>query len=368
MVVLKASNNTLFNGAKSTFLSNNYVSGTTTFTVINTDGFATDQYVLFGELGSETSEILKLSGTTPASQVITASTSSKFAHPESTRVTIIPYNKVKFYWTSSAVFSTSTLLDTIDIQPDDLYTKYEDTTHSTGYGWFIFYNSAATTASSNSNAIPYGGFAENSAKKLIDSFFSSLNNKEMTLVNRDDAMRYLSEAVARARNHLNLVNSEYNVEATTITTSSGAAEYDLPDYFGDLISIANPQGISVDHIDIWDISYWGANANNLVKYYLRNKKIGFCPTPQSIVVYTLYYKDVSSAITSLYDTLDFPDNNFYCLLDFMMYRACPKLGRTQAEAAGYLAAFNNGIDLMKVTSVKQNANLDRWTIDKKYNV
>lgn len=379
MITLKANNTLLLTGARQTNLLNNYISswgtGSNTIALYNVDSLATDTYILVGNFGSKTTEILKIASVDTTAKTIVTTTATKFAHAESTTVSVLPYNQVVFYWTATDTYSTGTPIgSSVDIQADDLYTRCNDATHSSGYGWFIFNNATTAAQSSNSNAIPYGDFDENSAKKLLDSFFSSLNNREQNLVTREDALRYMNEAVARAQNHLNLVNSTYHAERAAISTLVGTAEYDLPTAvigkytFGDLLSISDSRGLPVKYCEIWDVDYWNSIPSNQTKYYLRGKKIGFTPTPQVAMDYSLIYKDISNAITSLYTTLDFPDNNFYGLLDFMLYRACPKLGRTQAEATGFLAAFNDSMNFMKVTSVKQSANGDSWTIDRRYNV
>ena len=82
-------------------------------------------------------------------------------------------------------------IEATDIQADDFYTKAYDTTNTTGFGWFIFYNSTTAKATQNSNAIPYAGFENNSVKKILDSFFSQLNNKELKLISNDDAFIWL---------------------------------------------------------------------------------------------------------------------------------------------------------------------------------
>lgn len=369
-VLVTADNKALFINAKSTYLTNNYVSGTSVFSVASSVGFATDQFVVFGELGNETSEIIRLSGA--GNNTLTGTTVSVFAHPESTRVTILQYNQVRFYWTATATFDASTVISTSDLQVDDFNTKILDSSNSTGFGWFKYYNSLTAGLSDASAAIPYADYAENSVKRLLDTFFSGLNNREQTLISLADALRYLNEGYARARNHLNLVNTEYNVNTVDITVAASTAEYTWASLgitnFGNLISLHDSSGQPIDHIDIWDLPFYRANSGNAPKYYLRNSSIGFAPTPAVAATYTAYYKEITTSLTSLYDTLDFPDNNFFPILDWMMYRACPKLNKSQSEAAAYMAAFNDGVNLMKVTSIKQNANLDTWSVSHKANV
>jgi len=453
MVILKANNSALLNGVKSSYLTANYASGVTSLVVTNGSGFQIGDSLLLGEFGSETSEIVQVSAV--STNTLTVAT-TLFAHPESTKVYILPYNQVKFYWTSTATYATTTLLATSNIQADALYTVYNDGSNSTGFGWFVYYkslslggsttqfditNTSGTTyrytydttgtdpniinrvyvgssvvtngqnfnvanngtftvtavgtnyfevtnasgvaennvtlgtgtltvniTSSNSNAIPYADFAENSVKKILDSFYSMLNNKERSLISDTDALRWLNEGYARAKNELNLVNNEYSVASqATITTVSGTTEYDLETDlsitdFGDVVSITDTQGVKIDNIPISEVlGYrYDTYAISLTKYYLRGTKIGFVPTPTAADVYYMYYKSKSSVLSSMYSTVDFPDNNFYFLLDYMMYRACPKLGRSQNETQVYITAYTAGVSLMKVTSVKQSDHLDSW--------
>ena len=60
-------------------------------------------------------------------------------------------------------------IDTIDIQPDSLETRYEDTTYSSGYYFIRFVNTTTepNTCSVYSDAIPYEGYAENTVGFVI---------------------------------------------------------------------------------------------------------------------------------------------------------------------------------------------------------
>jgi hypothetical protein len=461
MIILKANNNSLLNGAKYTYLTANYTNGVTTISVLNPVGFLPGDAILLGEFGSETSEIVTVSGV--SSSTLTVSTTA-MSHPESTKVTTLPYDRVRFYWTSTATFSSSNLLTTIAVQADSQSTSYTDGSHSTGFGWFLFYKSTSVgsaftdfnitnpvgttfrytwgsngdnpnilarcsigsevvisapnfnvanqgtfivtgtgtdisvnreyfevtnalgvvesgvnliggsmlinSASGSSNAIPYADFALNSVKEIIDSFYSMLNNKEVSLISQKDALRWLNEGYSRARNELNLVNNEYNVAAmVTLTTVGGQSEYDMVTDlgildFGDLVSITDNSGKDIENISLAHLlNYnYSPSAFTTSKYYLRGTKIGFTPTPGAGAAYYIYYKSKAGGLSNLYQTLDFPDNNFYFLLDFMMYRAMPKLQRPLNDATFYITAYTAGLSLMKVTSVKQSANNDSWEI------
>ena len=312
-------------------------------------------------------QVLSVDGST---HTITFTGNTKFSHSQDTKVTILKYNQVRFYHTNTATFSaTSPIAAYMDLDPTNYYTKIYDTTNITGFGWFLFYNSTTLKATTPSNAIPYAGFEESSVKEIFDMFFSLLNNKELKLIDNEDAFKWLNEAYSVAKNELNLVNQNYNVPTEwSFTTVSGTAETDLPTDFSDLVSIHDSSGNAIGFVELRDVGYYNENGSSSnPKYYIRGKKIGISPIPtDSTTTYSVYYKTKSAELTSYYDSIDLPDNNFYPLVDHMMYRASQKL--TKANPEKHEVAFVNGINRMKVTSVKQDSNLDSWTVGAKSNI
>ena len=371
-ITLKADNRQLTKNAKLSYLSTNYAAAVSSLVIVNSNGFAANDYVLLGEFGSETSEIVQATTVTASTHTLTLGTATKFAHPETTKATILPYNQVRFYWTATATYATTTAVTSyIDVQADDFFTKASDTTHTTGFGWFVFYNSTTTTATVNSNAIPYADFGANSVKKIFDSFFSLLNNNELRLVSNDDAFRWLNEGYAIAQNELNLINTAYTVPAPyAINVSSGTQEYALPDDFGGLVSVtADADGTKIESISLKDVPEHDSGTGVVgvtTQYYLRGSYIGFSPSPTSSATYNLFYTAKTGTLTSYYDNITLPDNNFYPLVDFMMYRASQKLQKSNPKV--HMEAFRDGINLMKITSIKQNADNDSWGIDPTANV
>ena len=271
---------------------------------------------------------------------------------------------------SNKTIGTGSIKYSINIQANRTHTVYEDTVNTTGYGWFVFYNSNTKKVTSNSNAIPYGGFAENSVKDIFDAFFSQLNNKEMKMISNEDSFRWLNEGYAKIQNQLNLVNQNYKVtDEWSFTTISGTQEYALPDNFSDLRSITNSSGDELVLIDLRNVpenDNDGSYSISTARYYIRGKYIGISSIPTGTDTYYVYYKTKSSVLTSYYDNIDLPDNNFYPIVDFMMYRAAPKLNRTDAKV--FLDAFNLAVNDMKVISHKQDENRDSWGISSTSNV
>lgn len=366
---MKADQRQLSKNRKYSYSTINYLAARSTYAITNSDGFSTDDYVLLGEWGVETSEIMKIQSVNTSTHVLTFTANTKFPHAESTKVTVLGYNQVRFYQTAVATFSAGNpVTGYIDLQPDSFFSKAYDTTNTTGYGWFVFYNETTANASSASNAIPYGDFDPNSVKKILDAFFSQLNNKEIKLVDEDDAFTYLDEGYSTVKNRLNLVNREYTTsDEYDISIVADTKEYDLPSTFSDLISIYNgTDKLDLDYIPLRKVPDWDAAGGNVTRYYLRGDSIGFSPTPGESETYTIRYTQKTTKLTSYYDSVELPDNNFYLLIDYMLYKASPKLGR--GDGKSHKEDFKEKLDLMVLISHKRDNNKDSWGIDDQANI
>lgn len=364
-ITLRAKNKDLTESQKYSYLNSNYASGVDEVVIVNSDGFAADQYVLLGNFGSETSEIMKITGVTAATHTISfAAETTKFSHSESTRITILPYNQIKFYQTAAAVFSDSeNYLGVVDIQADALYTIYQDSVNSSGFGWFKFYNETNLKISTNSNAIPYDSFTNQSIKKVLSSFYSLINGKDRKLISDTDALNYLNEAYAIVISELNLVNSNFAVPADEdISIVSGTKEYDLPDDFSNVISLYNgTDNEEIPFIKLSKVAKWESETSNEVRYYLRGSVLGIVPEPTEAIIYTLKYQKKSDILDSYYSNIDLPDHGEYLLINFMLSRAAIKLQNGQEGM--YLELFQNDIQRLKLVSHKRSNSLDAFEID-----
>ncbi len=378
MVILEADNRTLTTAAKYSYLSTNYTSGVAAFSVLNaTDSvFAVDAFILLGNFGAEDAEIIKILTVDNDTGDITTTTSTLFAHSESTRVTILPYDQIRFFHTTDTTYvTTDPLTGFLDLQPSDWFTTYSDESYSTGYGWYCFYNSVTATYSQNSNYIPYAGFDDDTTEDILDDFFSMLNNKELTLITRADALSWASEGYGRMRNKLNLTNREFTAsEISTLSITADTIEYDLPNDFDHLIFIASG-------LDSTDPGNWAGNKNKIgfisladaysytgsvTKYYIRGSKIGFLPTSGSDTTYHYIYLKKAGRLTLNTDEVTLPNGGEYVIKDFMLFRAYKKLQNPIFKT--YYEDFTNGLNDMVISSIRRDANLDAWGIESSSNV
>ena len=389
MISLQSDNRNLVVNAKYTYLTQNYASGVSTVNVANTEPLAVDDFVLLGEFGHGDAEIFRIislnssTGDVGLGDKDGTGTVTIQAHPESTKITVLPYNEVKFFWTAATgtiadedpVFSTGNPLTVSwqDLDPSSYYTTYIDSTNITGFGWFEYKNSVTTEVSQPSNPIPYVGFNLNTVSTVFNDFDSLLNVRELKLVSLTDKFAWLNEALAVLKNKLNLTNAEYTVSTPQpLNVTAGVNEYLLPDDFSDMVEIttglntSNTVGFNIPFMPVSKALAYGGDPQlgwtglGMTYYYLRGRYIGLVPTPQTTATYYYTYRAKASRLTGLSDFIILPDNAFYCLKDFMMYRA--KLKFSDPSAATFYQAFADGVSLFIQSAVKRNANLDSFDI------
>lgn len=375
MITFKSDNRILTQNSAYSYLVDNYSSSVSSITIVNTEGFSADDFILIEDFGKETAEIFRIGSVNTTTGVITLQTSSgtstntKFAHPESTKVYVLPYDQVRFYRTAAAgditdetpTFSTNSPLNSwTDLDPASWFSVYEDTTNTTGFAWFQYRNSVSLVSSSESNPIPYAGFAGNTVAQIFEDFDSLLNTNELKMVTLAEKFSWLNEGLSILKNKLNLNNVEYFVSTEqTLTIVSGTQEYILPSDFSDFVYLHDGSDSKVD-IPFKDIKKSGTYVGNTVHYYLRNRYIGIVPSPTAAATYKYRYKQKATTVTSLSTYLDLPDNAFYSLKDFMMYRSSLKF--SNPISATYYQSFINGIDQSVQSAVKRDSGLDEWSI------
>jgi hypothetical protein len=374
MITLKSDNRALTSNAKYSYLITNYSAGVSSIKIINTEDFVVDSFIIISEVGKSDAEIFRIGTINTTTGEITLKnsagngTTTRFAHPESTKVATIPYDQIRFYWTAALgtladetpVFDNNTPLTSyVDLEPAALYTTYDDSGHSTGFGWFLYYNSVSTQSSQPSNPIPYAGFVGNSVAAIFADFDSLLNTNELKLVSIMDKFSWLNESLAVLKNKLNLTNVEYTVsDRQTLNVVAGTAEYSLPVDFSDLVEISDNAPTFPTQIDFISLAHVLEYNGTQTKYYLRNRYIGLVPTPTTNATFYYRYRAKAVAAVSISTYIDLPDNAFYVLKDWMMYRACQKFNNPMAQQ--YYQSFTNSVNLYMQSAVKRNANLDTW--------
>ena len=354
-------------------MTTNFASGVGTLTVVNTDPFNAEDFILVGEMGQFDAELFKITSVNDTTGDIVLKNASDVAattihaHAESTKITVLPYDQIRFFRTAAlgtladeapAFSDTSPLAAWTQIDPSSFYSIYEDTVNTTGFGWFEYKNTETAEVSDNSNPIPYAGFPDNTVLSVFNDFDSLLNVNELKLVSLANKFAWFNEGLAIVKNRLNLNNIEYTVsDKQTLSIVDGTSEYELPADFSDLVEIVNNEDNEIDNIAVSEIL---AYDDDDTRYYIRGRYIGFVPEPDENTSYYYRYRANATRTTSLSTYIILPDNMFYALKDWMLYRAYLKF--SNPLAASYFASFNSAIDLYIQAATKRTANLDSWSV------
>lgn len=380
-IVLKADNRTLVNNTTEySYLTKNYASGVSTIQVATTEPFTADDFILLGEFGQETTEIFRIGSVNSSTDELTletaagSSTSTISPHSESTKVTVIPYNQIRFFFTAAlgTIDDETPTYDTnnpltgwTSVTPTMLYSIYSDTANSTGFGWVVFRNSITEVSSQQSNPIPYADFTTNTVASVFADFDSLMNTNELKLITIADKLSWINEALALLKNKLNLSNTSYTVSSeTSISIVADTAEYELTSDFSNIVYIHNGTNNKIP-IPFMPINKAGSYTGDVTHYYLRGRYIGFVPTPDEATTYKYRYQAKTTRVTSVSTYINLPDDAYYALKSFMLYRAHLKM--KSALAGTYLEEFSNMVSMYIEASHKRNNSLDSWDIESSSN-
>lgn len=178
-----------------TFLTAPISSNVSTLAVKNNQKFTGSSRVLIGDMGTETAEIITVSGVTGATTV-TLSSPTSFAHSIDTPIYVLQFDQVKFYRATSLT-GTYSLLVTVDLDVDNDETKtyYDDTTGNASHYYKIsLYHSITTIESTFSDPVKGSGYGAKQVGKLIDDMFSEFGVEPQNgTLNRSEVLAWMNE-------------------------------------------------------------------------------------------------------------------------------------------------------------------------------
>jgi len=252
-----------------TVLATDYAAGVTTITVKNTAGFAANDYLVVGKLGSEQTELVQIN-TITAPQTIAILVATKFQHGEDTPVTQIGYNQFKLYRSITTSTGSYTTLATAALQVDQPFNLYVDTSGQSSYFYkFSYYNSTSTNESDTSAVIPGTGFSFYSLKSLQDRVAKLFGDPNYRYLRRDEITDWLNEYYEMIQERITGGESPYYINYVEIT-STGAVSYDLSQY--DIVHLflieTSTNGIDFDGFMLpQDFRYQIRGERNVSSYY-----------------------------------------------------------------------------------------------------
>lgn len=202
--------------------------GATSLPVKNNQNFTgTNQRALLGKMGTESAEIVTVSGVS-GNDTITVS-ATKFAHAVDTPIYLLKFDKIRFYRSTTGVDGTKSLLDTVDLDVDNEEGKtyYDDTTGSNSYYyWVTVYHSLAMVESEYSDPIQGSGFPRKAAGRIIDELYEELGIEAAQVTERSLFLAWMNEVNDDLHTHFQRPPSCVWVrEAFAMTAESNTIPY-----------------------------------------------------------------------------------------------------------------------------------------------
>lgn len=266
-----------------TFLNEDVVVGGTTLAVQSIIGFesldtSSGQVLCIGKLGDERTEIRRTSTTSGQSpsaayKWVYLRDALQFDHAQDTPVTIIDWDRLEIQWAASVNGTKATMFSyPFNITPDILEMVNIETSATAGY-YFVRFNKTIDSSNSDwSDAIPYGGFDDNSVfmikKRALDELGEEIDGKYIT-------HEFLNQSLWEARRDYHSSPGKRpfrrNFNAIIGTALTGSYRIDLPTTVESPYGSENVYGVRVGanenmkYIDKkqWDFYYKGSPHSTL---------------------------------------------------------------------------------------------------------
>ena len=217
-------------GIGKTTLAADVAASATSSTVVNNEGFSTNDYVVFGKPGEEKTEIVLLTSAT-GNTTIGHTTGPIFPHSVRTPVQEIKYNQAKIY-SSTTEDGTYSLVATVDLQINEDVTVY-DHTAGTSATWYKvkYYNETTEVLSSYSSAVGGTGYTEDSLYTLSEAILSEFGDEKAQEIGRDRLKKLINMSVRKITRELIKVYPSLFGAYTTQTLTAGTDAYNFPTRF-----------------------------------------------------------------------------------------------------------------------------------------
>jgi len=309
-----------------TRLSADVAASATTSTVENNDGFANEEYVVFGKPGQEKSEIVLCTSVT-GNTTIDHTSGPVFAHSARTPLFIIKFNQAEVYSASSETGSYS-LLATVDLDVDEDYTLYDDLVGTTSTWYKVRYkNVVKVRYSTYSDPVQGVGYSEDSLYSISQEILEDFGDPDCKEVSRKQIYRYINAGARKITMEIAKVVKDYNRKYKA-EAMAGTAEYTQPDRMIRLYAlranyssndVANSEEVKIfsSKDQLYDQSIYDSSDPHA---YWEGDKVGLVPTSNSSGYIYWYYLEAPESMNDVTDTHGLPYGARDLLVLFGLYR------------------------------------------------
>jgi hypothetical protein len=317
-MLISVRNSDLTVGREKTYLTALSAAAGTTLTVrgVDSNAWADNDYIIVGEIGANNAEIMQINGAVSDGTSLTVDRSGsgglRFAHAINEPVYRIDFNNVEFSRATTETGS-KTVLTTSELQPDDDFTRYDDTTNTTGFAFVRFKNTTTNGFSPYSDGMPYSGTSPRSLQKMIGLVRTLINEPNQDFISDDEIIEGLNDK-QRDLAHERLWTF-YEIERSFSSVANQFA-YDLPSSIKECHTAAfRTQPLIVIGRARWDAFHWDTDQTSATITYASvwDNQLKLNPRPSSSAgADQLNGAITSSDVTITVDsTSDFKRGDYY---------------------------------------------------------
>lgn len=227
------------------YLTAEGTSGSGTITVKNILGFGINQILLIEDLGSENAEIiLTHASTTPSGTTVTLASNLVKTHPVGSKVRVIIYNQFELKRGTTTVAADATALTVattanfnpvsslgsglVAVDPTLKVQSHESSEHTSGYYFARYKNSITSDFSGYTDAVIYGGWAQNTVGYLIETALRELGLTLSEMVTRLDCYRWVNECLKEIEGKQIKWPEHFKFNYSLTNLTAGDYQYSLP--------------------------------------------------------------------------------------------------------------------------------------------
>jgi hypothetical protein len=198
------------------YLTSNVLSGGTELPLRNINGFNAQYSCMIGRTGEEQSEVVNIDTPAGTALPIYSGGTLVYNHNLDTPVYQIHYDQIVFERSTVGTAGTASVLATVNITPDSLYTEYNDTSGAVTYAYKTYYqNSISSDQSSESDWFTPSGPSYYSLQKVRQRAKDALYNANY-LKNDEVITDWINEWLEEMTNAAIKVNEAYSIGSQSI--------------------------------------------------------------------------------------------------------------------------------------------------------
>lgn len=345
-MIIKAENNLALNVPK-TYLTNNESSGTNVLRWKNPNGFSASWAIQVGETGQEQTEVVLLGTATPSGTAGTLTANTLYEHPADTPIYAIKYNQVVFERSTAGTTGTATPMTngTVTVQPDLLFTLFDDTSGSASYGYRSYFrNSVLNVTTTESSWTTSGGLNFYTLGRMRNRIKAKLWNANF--VSDDDLDDWINEWQEKMRNAAISVNEDYALGTVDVAFgTAGLGTMTATDFRGGFTRL----WVTYNGVDFYQATKQGINnfipdqifSTTHPYFYMQGESVFGINPPESGGTARITYPTINTLMSN--DTDELPTSMkpySKSFVDYSHAQALQKDGRKDEAQAKEASAYS----------------------------